>query len=299
MTFWSDSSNSGQGRTVIGSSYPSGVVCFKITEGMTFIDPTGQEQLRVAKTLGAAAKLDVVLGYHVLTDTPVAQQFATIKSAVGQPFPQFALMVDVETWAGRMGGNHTAEIEQLLKLARAWLGGHDRAGVYGNRYDLAEMYPGRPKGTWYGEANYGPRVLQFDNDRLWQQYYGGPTGNAVPAGFPTSMKPFGSYIDLNYSPLSSKQLAQRMGLTATVPPTVAAPVQEDDDMKYLVHALDKGPGDTERPWFVVLGDRWIKCSETEARWMCTFYGIEWDAKPLSMAQINALAKIAARPNGVR
>ena len=95
MTFWSDSSNSGQDDTVIGASYPSRVVCFKITEGMTFIDPTGQAQLRAAKALGAAGKLDVVLGYHVLTDTPVAQQFATIKQAVGQPSPQFALMVDV------------------------------------------------------------------------------------------------------------------------------------------------------------------------------------------------------------
>ena len=198
-----------------------------------------------------------------------------------------------------MGGNHTAEIEQLLKLARAWLGSHDRAGVYGNHYDLAEMYPGRPKGTWYGEANYGPRLVAFDNDRLWQQYYGGPTGNSVPSGFPTSMKPFGSYIDLNYSPLTSKQLAQRMGLTATAPPAVAEPVQEDDDMKYLVHALDKDGDDDYRAFYVVLGDRWIKCVEAEARVMCEFYSIEWDAVALPTSKIKVLSKVAARPNGVR
>lgn len=104
------------------------------------------------------------------------------------------IMVDVESWSGEIRGDHSTDITALVTALRARQDNRpDLVWCYGNKGDLASVYPHRP--TWlpivvasYGTqqpANPGPGPLAG-----WQ-YTDGAGGNPMPNGYPNSSAPFG------------------------------------------------------------------------------------------------------------
>lgn len=96
-------------------------------------------------------------------------------------------MIDAESWAGAIVGDHSVEINQLAHslLQRNPL----HVWGYGNKGDLASIWPSR--GTLpVVVADYSAVKPSLPNMVGWQ-YYGG-TPNPVPAGYPTSSAPFGN-----------------------------------------------------------------------------------------------------------
>lgn len=101
------------------------------------------------------------------------------------------VMVDVESWGGKIRGDHSAEINQLVAALTQRQGGvRDRVWCYGNKGDLASIYPTRP--DWLGVvvASYGVPTVSLDGPgRLVGHQY--TDGTYTVPGLPNSSPPFG------------------------------------------------------------------------------------------------------------
>jgi hypothetical protein len=204
-------------QTVVNSSYPHPFISFRIGDG-NFIDPVFKPNYAWSKAQ-PASKLLGILGYYVFRPgLSVAAQYQLIVNTVGAPDKRLAIMIDVESWSGQIGGNHSAEINDLATRLGRWLGSYNRVIIYGNQNDLANIYPYRNNAFRLVVASYGSVMPKLSNQIAWQ-YSDGEDRYPVPAGFPRATAPFGR-CDHNYSPLDPVALAKSLGL---VTPAVITP----------------------------------------------------------------------------
>lgn len=146
-------------QVAVNDSYPYSFLAFRANDG-TYRDTHFNSNLSWAKH---SVKTKQLRGYIVYFVWEVNWQdtINTLKSQIGTPGPNTAILIDVESWGGKLGGNHSGDInqtrEQLIKwlndsrpaLTRKLYAKRDRNRVigYGNMGDLAGIWPQR------GDAN--------------------------------------------------------------------------------------------------------------------------------------------------
>lgn len=208
---------------LVDDVYPYRWIAIRSNDG-TLDDTHFQQNLAWCKHAISTGKLDGFIVY-VVYETNVAQTLANLIQNVGTPHPKMAVMIDVESWGGRITGNQTAGIEQLRKGIAAWLGGNaKRVIVYGNVGDLKSLYPGKPAGVRVVVADYSSNPSY--PDKLAHQY---------ADNFPVA--PFGP-CDINSADgLTSSQVADALGLASTPAVTPAAQPSTGDDVLDLAYFL--------------------------------------------------------------
>lgn len=66
---------------------------------------------------------------------------ATFKAMVGTPHPEMAVMIDVESWKGKITGDHSVQINATREVLISWLGGNRKRVIgYGNAHDLNTLW---------------------------------------------------------------------------------------------------------------------------------------------------------------
>lgn len=160
-------------------------------------------------------KLDFFLVY-VVYEVDSEAWVTNIMNAIGKPNSRMAVMVDVESWGGKISGDHSADINAgVMKLA-AWLGSIDRVVGYGNASDLNSIWPTKVLAPNHIVlANYVENAA-YPN-KFAHQY--SDSGNVAP---------FGSPVDLNsadgYDIPSLLKLFGMTGTAVSTPPV--APVSK-------------------------------------------------------------------------
>lgn len=106
--------------------------------------------------------------------------FNTFKAMVGTPHPKMAVMIDMESWGGRIKGDQSDSANALRSAVAGWLGGYmslwarllgkhrKRVGGYGNAHDLTTLWANRPSDMWIVLANYS--FNQAFPNKLAHQY---------------------------------------------------------------------------------------------------------------------------------
>lgn len=150
-TQWADFS---EFQVVVNDLYPYRVVSFRANDG-TYRDGHFTANMVWAKSALARGQVDIVMVYAVYE--PDNEAWAeTLMAMIGAPFPELCLMLDVESWGGRIFGDHSADLNAgYAKLAK-WL---NRAGKgvlgYGNVSDLNNLWRSKPTGCRLVVAAYG------------------------------------------------------------------------------------------------------------------------------------------------
>lgn len=194
-------------QAAVDDTYPHRWLSFRACDG-TFHDPKFDQNYAWAEKACQNGKLAGYTIYAVYR--PGVDIVSVVQSMVGTPSKHVTVMVDVESWNGEIGGNHSTEITRLIKRFAKWLGSRDRVIAYGNVYDLGNIYPHRPSWLNIAVASYGTVQPTVQNMVIWQ-YYGG-ADTPTPAGLPRSSAPFG-VCDHNIAPgLTATDLANTLGV---------------------------------------------------------------------------------------
>lgn len=197
----------------VDDTYPHPWLIFRACDG-TYRDPNFPANLNWAKA-NAGKKL---VGYTVYAVyEPGVDILAVVKSMVGTPDPYLTVMIDVESWSGKIQGDHSADITAVYRAFAAWLGDERRVIVYGNQGDLANLYPHRPPAEHLIIAAYGSVKPNVPGQIGWQ-YSDGQSMYPVPAGWPRATSPFGP-ADHNHFDLDPAALAAELGVGDVTAPS--------------------------------------------------------------------------------
>lgn len=212
-TLWADVS---EFQVDVNDLYPYHFLAFRSNDG-TYIDPHFNNNLAWAKRKCDAGKLAGFLVYFVYEENAAAT-LATFKAMVGRPHPQMAVMIDVESWGGRMHGDHSANINWVREELIRWLGTfmsplqrlrklhRKRVVVYGNVGDLNDMYRYRSDSRFI-VANYSQLPT-----------FTGMLGHQFSDRYP--IPPFGNCDVNTANGMTPQQLAAALGLgKVKLPPT--------------------------------------------------------------------------------
>lgn len=139
----------------VNDAYPYAFLSFRSNDG-TYRDHHFDHNLAWAKDAVKRGKIKGFAIYYVFE--PGVDSVSVIQEMVGVPHPKMAIMQDIESWGGRIRGDHSnainAERERLIKwlnahrgsaITRALYRSRDRKRVfgYGNAGDLANIWPRR------------------------------------------------------------------------------------------------------------------------------------------------------------
>jgi hypothetical protein len=196
----------------VDDSYPWPWLIFRACDG-TYRDSNFAANLAWAKKAAAAGKLAGYTVYAVYE--PGVDTLGTVKAMVGTPDDHITVMIDVESWGGKIQGNRSADVTALWLALGTWLGDQRRVIVYGNQNDLASLYTTRPPGVRLVVASYGSIKPNVPGQIGWQ-YSDGQTLYPLPAGWPRSSPPFGA-CDHNHFDLDPADLAATLGVGADMP----------------------------------------------------------------------------------
>lgn len=137
-SLWADVS---EFQPVVNDQYPYRWFSFRSNDG-TYRDEHFAANLAWAKKAADAGKLDGFIVYAVYEpDNDVWAK--TLMSMVGTPHPLMVVMIDVESWDGRIQGDHSAGINAGRVMLSNWLGAGSRVIGYGNASDLENIWPHR------------------------------------------------------------------------------------------------------------------------------------------------------------
>lgn len=170
------------------------VVLFRSNDG-TYRDTSFAERLAEAKAGVEAGKL-VCFGVYFVFEDNWQTTFEVFKQVVGTPSDRMFVVIDLESWGGKIRGDHSAVISQLRWEIVNWLRSFrsrwarlvdmilrrqvKRVLVYGNVGDLNSLFPTRPKGLRFIVAAYGSNPA-FPGE-LAHQFADDFTADGLPAG---------------------------------------------------------------------------------------------------------------------
>lgn len=198
-TIWADVS---EFQVAVDDTYPHKFFAFRSNDG-AYRDRKFARNLAWAKKAADSGRLVGFIVYAVYE--PDGGNWATtLMSQVGTPHPRMAVMIDVESWGGRIHGDHSRDINAGRARLAKWLGNPARVIGYGNGGDLRNLWPNRGDAKVVLAA-YGsnPSIA----GKIAHQY--------TSSG---SCKPFGNRVDLNSADgLSPSQLAAKLGLLGAAP----------------------------------------------------------------------------------
>lgn len=225
--FWTDTSYYNKG---LSAAYPHPFACWRIADG-TFVDPLAKSNRDAARLLIGKGQMVGHMGYYVprpsSTSTDAALQ--VIQSVVGKPDSYFALMQDVESWDGKIVGDHSTYFNDLHNKVANWLGNRKRVIGYANGNDYYTLWQRPPADLRIIGAGYGINP-QLPGQIGWQYSDGDPRWS-VPAGWPRSTPSLGA-VDQNYSDLTPAQFAAALGLGVATPPPPPPPSIEEEIMSF-------------------------------------------------------------------
>jgi peptidoglycan hydrolase-like protein with peptidoglycan-binding domain len=206
-TQWADVS---QWQRPVDDAYPWQFFCFRSNDGDIHDSNFAANRAWADKAV-ADGRIFGYLVYYFYR--PGLNGAAVLKSMVGTPNGRMAVMIDVESDAGRVAGNQSAAINaQFDELAR-WLGSPKRVTGYGNVGDLDTLWPSKPQGVRLVIAAYGSNPA-----------YPGKFAHQYSDSYVTP--PFGA-CDINSAGgMSAADLERMFGFTASAPkPPPKAPQQ--------------------------------------------------------------------------
>lgn len=214
-TLWCDIS---QFQVPVDDSYPYRWLSFRSNDG-NYHDPNFTANLAWCLAAITAGKLDGFIAYVVYD--PNEDWVGTLINMVSDPHPLMAVMIDVESWGGRISGDHSDSINAGRARLTQWLGTPARVIGYGNMGDLNEIWPNR------GDA----QVVLAAYD--WNPDFPGKIAHQFTSS--GNVPPFGSPVDVNSADgYDSAALQHALGLDPTLaslnhtPFGAAMPLTNDD-----------------------------------------------------------------------
>lgn len=168
-------------QNVVNNNYPYHFLCFRSNDG-TFKDPHFKSNLNWAINAVETGKMTGFMVYFVWRpDWQAAVK--TLKEQVGTPHPKMAIMIDVESWGGKIKGNQSLAINMTREILIRWLGGNRKRVIgYGNAYDLKALWPDS-NDTKFSVANYSTdpvypnKIIHQFSDRYEISPFGKCDGN--------------------------------------------------------------------------------------------------------------------------
>lgn len=185
----------------LDNSYPYHTVMFRCNDG-NFDDPNFKANLAAArkmqraKMLGRTRKLEC-FGIYITNSTngDLQAAFNEFKKVFpGKPGPRFFLCLDVESWGGKVTGDHSKQYNAVREEMIQWLNAgrvfkkrnlaKDRLRVvaYGNVGDRAALWPKSGSIKW-AIADYSGNPTE--PNELWHQY--SDSGTVAPFGHPVDL----------------------------------------------------------------------------------------------------------------
>lgn len=137
----------------VNDAYPYRFLSIRSNDG-TYRDHHLALNLAWCKHACDSNRMDGFVVYFVFEEN-WRQTIEVFKAMVGRPHRKMAVMIDVESWSGKIRGDHSAEINACRAAVVAWLGSymtatqraralHKRRVLgYGNAGDLNTLWPGR------------------------------------------------------------------------------------------------------------------------------------------------------------
>lgn len=202
----------------------------------TFCDPHFRANLAVSKRLHDAHRIAGVTVYIVYRPGRVTASAALVKSVIRDVLgglPRWVTFeIDAETWGGKIRGNHSAELNRMAALLAAYAGNDIRRVIgYGNRSDLASMWPARIAGLRINVASYGTRIVDYPH-MIAQQYGDGTTNRwGHPPGLPLSTRNVGRVDHNIFLGLTPAQVALALGVLDPPRPTKATTTTQTTQTK--------------------------------------------------------------------
>jgi hypothetical protein len=211
------------------SAYPRDFAIFRGTFGSGYLDKNFLANAAAVAARYKAGKLAGAVIYTVYLPGMVKQQYDFLWKAIGPTIPPWlaGIMIDVEHWGGTgyaISGDHSSEINALYGLHAHRMGSWNSCIAYGNKNDLATIYPRRDKRCRVIVAGYSSKLtFRSVPGAIGQQYTDGSNRWPHPAGLPTSTVPWG-YCDHNVFPDFANGAQLRLSLRPTPQPVIVKPV---------------------------------------------------------------------------
>lgn len=172
-------------QAAVDDEYPYQVICIRSNDG-TYQDKDFVQNLAWCKSAVASGKLTFFIVYFVWRQD-WQDDVNTLKAEVGDPHPQMAIMMDVESWSGQITGDQSGGINAAHDQIAQWLGNPLRVVGYGNVSDLNTLWPSKPAGIRLIVASYGSNP-DYPGKIAHQYTDGSGYGDGLPEGAP----PFGN-----------------------------------------------------------------------------------------------------------
>lgn len=195
-------------QSPVDDSYQYPVLSIRSNDG-TYRDTAFAGNHAWCKRSVDSGKLEFFIVYLVYRSN-WQQTLDTLKAQVGTPHSRMVVMVDVESWQGRITGDHSANINALCAGIGDWLGNRARVIGYGNVSDLNSLWRTKPAGMRLVVAGYGGKPPSNYPGFIAHQYTNGEGYGGLPQGAGPWRK-----CDMNAANgLGAKQFAAACGLSA-------------------------------------------------------------------------------------
>lgn len=177
----------------ISNAYKRAFVIFRACDG-SFVDPNAVAnntwcKANVGKRRGLAVLR--VFGVYGVYE-PGVDTAGVMQRTLGAAHAKQFAMLDVESWGGKITGDHSTEIQAQVDSLTKWVGNNPaRVVVYGNLSDLASIAPKLHPDVSFIVAGYSATRPVHTRMIGWQ-YSDGTTRWQHPAGAPISSAPFGN-----------------------------------------------------------------------------------------------------------
>ena len=186
-------------------SYPYPVLCIRSNDG-TYRDRRWLPNYRWCLRSVERGGLTFFIVYFVWRPN-WRETVETFKSQVREPHPRMAVMIDVESWGGRITGDQSVGINAAYDAVGAYVGSTAKVIGYGNVGDLNRLWRNKPANLRLVVASYGSNPPY--PGKVAHQY---TDGQGFGGGLPEGAPPFGD-CDMNSADgLTAEQFAQACGI---------------------------------------------------------------------------------------
>ncbi|SRR6266576_3373021 len=151
------------------ASFQGPIEAFRTNDGNK-VDRLAKTNAAVCRAASLAGRVSICIAYFVYE--PGVDAAAIQRQVLGAPWAQLVSMADIESWQGKISGNHSVDINAEMATQGRWLGSPRRAIGYANAGDFARLWPSR-NGANVILASYGTEVSERVAGQFAQQYTNG------------------------------------------------------------------------------------------------------------------------------